>query len=165
MVDDWVCAATDQLERLAGERHYGKMRATIVALVGARLAGESDETVWSPRRPETCARAVYQSHWKQHALFADVLTQVERIARAHVDGRALRAKQEAAEKLALASLDAVARLVTLLDSIDESIVLRASTAVLDRAGIETASKSTVAGNMGVQIYLPDNGRDGGGDAD
>ena len=44
-------------------------------------------------------------------------------------------------------------------------VIRASVDVLDRAGIETASKSTVAGNMGVQIYLPDNGREDNADSD
>lgn len=144
MADDWIGAATHQLERLAGERHYGKMRGTIIAIVGARLAGEDEESVWEPRRPETCARSVYQGKWKKQPLFADVLAQVERLAREFLDGRSLRAKQQAAERLALAAPIAVATAISELRSEDAGIRLRAAFGILDRAGIETAPKSTVA---------------------
>ncbi len=159
MADEWISAATNQLERLAGEAHYGKMRGTILAIVGARLAGESDETVWEPRRPETCSRRIYQGKWKKHPLFADVLKQVETLAREYQDGRSLRARQQAAERLALASPIAVATAIREMQSEDPAVRLRAAFGILDRAGIETAPKGTVAGTMGVQIYLPDNGRD------
>ena len=98
MADEWISAAVTQLERLGGDRHYGKMRGTIIAIVGARLAGESEETVWEPRRPETCSRTIYQRKWKKQPLFADVLKQVEGLAREYQDGRSLRAKQQAAGK-------------------------------------------------------------------
>ena len=140
MADDWIGAATAQLDRLRDERHYGKMRATIIALVGARLAGESEETVWEPRRAETCSRQVYQSKWKRQPLFADVLERVTALAREFVDGRALRARQQAAERLALASPVAVATAVGELRSDDPAIRLRAAFGILDRAGIETAPK-------------------------
>lgn len=140
MADDWIGAATQQLERLSDERHYGKMRGTIIALVGARLAGESEETVWEPRRPETCSRQVYQSKWKHQPLFADVLARVTALAREFVDSRALRARQQAAERLALASPVAVTTAITELRSEDATIRLRAAFGILDRAGIETAPK-------------------------
>lgn len=159
MADEWISAAATQLERLGGDRHYGKMRGTIIAIVGARLAGESEETVWEPRRPDTCSRTIYQRKWKKQPLFADVLKQVEGLAREYQDGRSLRAKQQAAERLALAAPIAVATAIREMQSEDPAVRLRAAFGILDRAGIETAPKGTVAGTMGVQIYLPDNGRD------
>ena len=143
MADDWIGAATHQLERLAGERHYGKMRATIIAIVGARLAGEDEESVWEPRRPDTCARSVYHGKWKKHALFADVLRQVERLAREFLDGRALRAKQQAAERVAVMTA------ITELRSEDAGVRLRAAFGILDRAGIETAPK--VSGDAVIRL--------------
>ena len=88
-----------------------------------------------------------------------MLKQVETLAREYVDGRALRAKQQAAERLALAAPIAVATAIREMQSDDPAVRLRAAFGILDRAGIETAPKGTVAGTMGVQIYLPDNGRD------
>ena len=144
MADEWISAAANQLERLSGDRHYGKMRGTVIALIGARLAGVSEETVWEPRRPETCSRTIYQRKWKKQPLFADVLKQVETLAREYQDGRALRAKQQAAERLALAAPVAVAAAIREMQSDDPAIRLRAAFGILDRAGIETAPTQTVA---------------------
>lgn len=155
MAEDWLSAAAGQLERLAGDRHYGKMRGTIIAIVGARLAGESEETVWEPRRPDTCSRTIYQRKWKKQALFADVLRQVETLAREYQDGRSLRAKQQAAERLALAAPIAVATAIREMQSEDPAVRLRAAFGILDRAGIETAPKGAVAGAMEIVIKYDD----------
>lgn len=153
MADEWVTAAATQLERLSGDRHYGKMRGTILAIVGARLAGESEETVWKPRRPDTCSRTIYHRKWKQQPLFADVLESVERLAREFTDSRALRAKQQAAERLALAAPIAVATAIREMQSEDPAVRLRAAFGILDRAGIETAPKSAVTGADGGDVVI------------
>lgn len=155
MADEWITAATSQLERLSGDRHYSKMRGTIIAIVGARLAGESEETVWEPRRPYTCSRSIYHKKWKKLPLFADVLEAVERLAREFTDARALRAKQLAAERLALAAPVAVSTAIQEMQSEDPAVRLRAAFGILDRAGLETAPKGTTAGEMEIVIRYAD----------
>ncbi len=137
---DWMEAAQGALSRLDGEQWADKKKATILALVDAHLAGRSEETVWD--KPETCARNTYHAKWKRDALFADVLVEVDGAARSWRDGRSLRALNEAAERLALAAPVAVGKLIERLKSTDESIILRAAMAILDRAGLETATKSS-----------------------
>ena len=134
------------LSRLDGEMWADKKKATIIALVDAHLAGRSEETVWG--KPETCARKTYHEKWKKDPLFAGVLETVDSLARGWRDGRSLRALNLAAERLALASPVAVAKLIERLKSTDEGIILRAATAILDRAGMETASKSSVDVDVG-----------------
>lgn len=135
MADDWLQAAAHELDRLRGHARYGKMRGTIIAIVSARLAGESEETVWSPRRPETCTRSVYHGKWKKNPLFAEVLENVDRIARQYVDGRALRARAVAAERLAMAAQYAVNVIIKELQHEDAAVRLRAAFGILDRAGL------------------------------
>ena len=91
--------------------------------------------------PQTCSRTIFHTKWKKDAVFAEVLERTTQIAREWKDGEALRALEEAARELALAAPDAVSNLVGRLESEDESIILRAAVAILDRAGIETASKA------------------------
>ena len=57
-VADWIDEAAAQLNRLQG-KHREKQRATVIALVDARISGRSEETVWS--LPETCSRNIYHS--------------------------------------------------------------------------------------------------------
>lgn len=124
-----------------GERHAGKMQATIVALVNARLAQESEETVWE--QPETCARNTYHAKWKKQTLFADVLGKVYEVAQDWHRQRLLYSIEDATEALVLATPDAVARLVDIMAQVSDLTNARlAATAILDRAGIETASKSS-----------------------
>jgi predicted phosphoribosyltransferase len=137
---EWMEAAQGALSRLDGEQWADKKKATILALVDAHLAGRSEETVWD--RPETCARNTYHAKWKHSPTFADVLVEVDGLARGWRDGRSLRALNEAAERLALAAPVAVAKLIERLKSDDEAIILRAAVAILDRAGLETAAKSS-----------------------
>lgn len=137
---EWTDEAQAALSRLDGERHADKMKATILALVDAHLSGQSEETVWG--KPETCARNTYHSKWKKDPIFAQVLAEVDALAKGWRDGRSLRALNQAAERLALASPVAVAKLIERLQSMDERIILRAATAILDRAGMETAAKSS-----------------------
>ena len=136
---EWLQAADNELDRLR-DPHRDKKRATILALVDARLAGRSEETVWG--RPDTCSRNTYHTKWKLDPVFAEVLLRVTALARQWQEGRTLRALAAAAERLALAAPVAVARLVERMSSADEAIVLRAAVAILDRAGVETAAKSS-----------------------
>jgi hypothetical protein len=133
----WVEQATALLDQITGP-HAQTKRNTIIALVDARLAGRSEETVWSV--PGTCNRRNYHTKWKKNPLFAETLRAVHDLAIHHKNSRAVAALSEAAENLALASPAAVAAVVRLLLSTDEGIKLRAAFGILDRAGVETANK-------------------------
>ncbi len=135
---DWIDEAAAQLDRLHG-KHREKQRATVIALVDARISGRSEETVWS--MPETCSRNIYHSKWKHDPVFAEVLANVSQSAQAWKDTEALRALRSAAKRLALASPVAVGKLITLLNSSDDNLVYRAAVGILDRAGVETAVKA------------------------
>jgi hypothetical protein len=144
---DWIAVATAHLDRLTPPNRERK-RATILALVDARLAGRSEETVW--KLPNTCSRSCYhglggrhKGGWKHDPIFADVLATVHALARRWNDERTLRALMAAQERLALASPVAVGKVVDrMINSKDESVILRAAFGILDRAGLETASKAS-----------------------
>lgn len=136
---DWESQAAAELDRLTAP-HAAKKRTTIVALVDARLAGRTEESVW--QRDDTCSRSVYHEKWKKDPTFADVLGKVTALARQWQDGRSIRALALAAERLALASPVAVAKAITLMSSADEQIAIRAAFGILDRAGAATATKAT-----------------------
>lgn len=147
---DWQAEATTELNRITGNQS-NKKRDTIIALVDARLAGRPEESVWS--LPQTCARSTYHDKWKQDPTFADVLDNVSTLARTWKDGEAMRALAEAARRLALASPMAVTTLISKLSSHDENIQVRSALGVLDRAGMETATKasSEVNSNMSLSV--------------
>jgi hypothetical protein len=153
---EWEAAVASAFEGLT-EPHREKKKATIIALVDARLAGKPEETVWG--RPEVCNRRTYHMKWHHDPEFAAALAEVTRLATQWKDGRVVRALQDAAERMALASPVAAMKVIALLGSADENVRLRASFGILDRAGEETASKAQPAGAQ-VLIYLPENGRDG-----
>jgi len=136
---DWVQAAAAELARLENP-HREKKRATIIALVDARLAGATEESVW--RRKDTCNRSTYHLRWKKDPVFKDVLEKVHRAAQTWNDTRAVRALALASERLALASPAAAAMAISRLNSTDDSVVLRAAFGILDRAGTDTAIKSS-----------------------
>ena len=81
--DTWKTAEaiTSQLQRLDEytPHDWRRMKTTIIALVDAHLASETEESVWA--RPDTCNRKTYHTRWKKDALFMDVLTNVRRAAR------------------------------------------------------------------------------------
>lgn len=136
---DWEQAAIDELARL-GKPHLDKKRATIIALVDANLAGRPEETVWN--QPGTCSRNTYHTKWKHDDTFASVLVNVKALAREWRDTEAVRALAEAARRLALASPVAVAVAIAAMKADDEATRLRAAFGILDRAGVETATKAT-----------------------
>lgn len=140
---DWLPAALAELDRFS-EPHLSKKRATVLALVDARLAGRPEESVWNRAEyPDVCSREIFQGKWKKDPTFSSVLANVDALARGWKDGAKLRAINTAAERLALASPVAVGRVVALMSSQDEAIVLRAALGILDRAGVETAQKNDV----------------------
>lgn len=137
---EWETQAAAELARLT-EPHAAKKRATVIALVDARLAGRSEETVFE--RSDTCSRNTYHGKWKKDAVFAEVLDKVTAAAWEWHGGRAMRALAQAAERLALASPAAVVKVIEVMTtSLDAQAVLRAAFGILDRAGTDTASKST-----------------------
>lgn len=162
MAADWEAQAAAELARLTNP-HIAKKRATIVALVDARLAGNSEETVFA--RSDTCSRNIYHAKWKKDPIFADVLERTTALAREWHGGRAMRALAQAAERLALASPAAVGRAVEVLSTgkmvfrlpdgeteereANMAEVLRVAFGILDRAGLETAAKAPSA----VQIEI------------
>lgn len=152
---DWTEATASELDRLQGLQHEHKRRNTILAMVDARLAGRSEETVW--KVPGTCARSTWHDSWKHDPVMQDVLASVERAARRWTDTKTIRALAEAAERLALASPAAAEQLIEIgtrgrlryvpdgatqpsYEQASGPDVVRAALGVLDRAGVETAPK-------------------------
>lgn len=148
MADSWIEVAAAALDRLDGQ-HKRKKRDTVIALVDARLAGRAEESVWE--LPQACSRTIYHTKWKHDEVFAGVLAEVSAIAERWQDTRSLRALQSAAERMALASPVAAAKLIGLMNADDAAIVLRAATAILDRAGIETAQKQSTETHASVDV--------------
>lgn len=160
-MDEVPTDALRELNKLTGLQHYHKRRNTLLALVDARLAGASEETVW--QQDGTCSRNTWHMKWKNDSLMVDVLANVERILRDWTDGEELRALRQAARQLALGAVAAAEQLTGIaangqvryvvqvaggepLESFETASagdVRLAAVAVLDRAGIETASKSTM----------------------
>lgn len=136
-----------QLSRLPLSQAGITKRNTIIALIDARIAGRSEESVWS--RPDTCHRSTYHGKhagrgWKNDPLFADVLAQCWQIAAGHRERQKINAIALAADRLAMLAPAAVDRLAALLATTDENVAIKAIKETLDRAGMETASKSTTA---------------------
>lgn len=136
---DWAEAVASELDRLRGLQHEHKRRNTILALVDARLAGRSEETVWT--REDTCNRSTWHNKWKHDRVMVDVLASVERQARRWSDTKAIRALADASERLQLASPAAAGKAISLMLSQDDRVALQAAFGVLDRAGVETAPKT------------------------
>lgn len=150
---DWQAQAAAELGRLTAP-NATKKRNTVIALVDARLAGTPEEAIW--KRPDTCSRAIYHGKWRKDPIFASVLENVEKLARGWKDGESARSLEEAARLLALASPLAVRKVLEVLrDSRDDQAILRAAFGLLDRAGVETAAKSSaeVSGPDGDAIQV------------
>lgn len=138
----WEAAAVAELARLEGP-HLAKKRATIIHLVDARISGKPEETVF--RLPNTCSRNIYHTKWKIDPIFSTVLSAVQSKAQTWHDTREMRALAAASRELKLATPDAVAALVaSMAEGKEESTIVRAAIAILDRAGLETAPKSTAS---------------------
>jgi len=126
------------LERLPGP-HKLKKRQTVVAIVDARLAGRSVDSVFG--LPQTCARNTWHSKWKHDETVAEVLEEVEAAMMAEADAEALAMVGAAWRKLQLNSLGAVDMLVTQLGNENGSVAVRAAKEILDRASPSTGSGS------------------------
>lgn len=120
--------------------HLEKKRATILALVDARLAQRSEETVW--KREDTCSRNTWHSKWKHDPVIAGAVDTVYKLATGWRDAKMLQALQDAAEKLALASPLAAMVAAQKLMSGDDKVALRAAFGILDRADFSTATKAS-----------------------
>jgi len=140
--EGWVNLAEEKFqelrERRRGKTNTQKMINTIVALVDANMAGQSETAVFN--RPDTCHVQTYHQKWKHDQDFAECLESVGRLAQQWKDSRAVRSLESSAERLALSSPVAVAELAKLLKDSDPRVRLRAAVSILDRAGVETAVK-------------------------
>lgn len=135
--DAWMVNTRLLLDSIKGQ-HAEKKRLTILALLDARLAGRSEESVW--KLPQTCSRNVYHEKWKHDATFAYVLGELTRLVMEWRSEYALRRLKNAAERLAFASPDAVEQAVEKLTHADPNVSLKAAFGILDRAGVDTAVK-------------------------
>ena len=161
---DWLAVAAEQLMGIKGKWADMK-RATIIALVDARLAQKAESEVWDrEKHPEVCSKTVYYKWLKKDKKFKEALETVTKLAKEWRASRALRALQQAAEKMALASPLAADQLVSIAtagqvrraragaggkpvvftEPAPTADVLRAAVALLDRAGMQTAAKSVQA---------------------
>ena len=164
--DGWESAIFAELQRLNGQQHERKKKDTIIALVDVTLAGVSEETVWG--RGETCARSTWHEKWKKDPLIADVLERSRRAANDWRDNLAANTLAEAAELLAIESLDSVKTAARLRDwSEDDRVRLQAAFGILDRADKMTASKAStelsVSGDLAEKINRVYGDIEGGND--
>ena len=134
----WIKESLVELRKLEGP-HEQKKRDTIIELVRVGLIGASEESVWKMKH--TCSRKTYHRTWKKDEVFASVLSAVRKKAQDWMANKGLYALEKANEKLALASVKAVKRLVQIMGDKDDATNSRLSAvAILDRAGMETAPK-------------------------
>lgn len=143
--DGWKNTIRAELARLNGVQHERKKKDTLIALIDANMAGNSEETVWG--RGDTCARSTWHDKWKRDPLIADVLDRARRLAHDWRDGLAANTLAQAAELLALESYASVEKAAHLRDeSEDDRVQLQAAFGILDRASALTAAKSDVSSN-------------------
>ena len=135
----WLEYGLSELNRIQPPERNKKVN-TIIALIDARLAGESDASVF--RRADCVSRDVWYKKWSKDAVISSVLDNIKELIRPIHDKNALLAMSAAATNMQLASPLAVRRAISLMDSLDEAVSLRAAFGLLDRAGIETAAKNT-----------------------
>lgn len=136
---EWMEAAEKIFANLQPP-HLEKKRATVLALVDARLSQQSEETVW--RRPDCCSRNTWHSKWKHDPVIVATVDAVQKLATGWRDAKMLQALQDAAEKLALASPLAAMVAAQKLMSGDDKVALRAAFGILDRADFSTATKAS-----------------------
>ena len=154
--DAWLVNAQLLLDSLQGQ-HAKKKRETITALLAARLAGRSDESVWKLR--QTCSRSIFHEKWKHDPVFSRVLAELERLTMEWRSQYALRSLRRAAEELAFASPAAVEQAVAKLTSADPNVSLKAAFGILDRAGMDTAVKSAAAPTTNIILSWGELGED------
>jgi len=134
---EWVEDVTEQLERIRG-RDAQKKRDTIIALVDARLNQRTDATAF--RQIGTGHKITYHRSWKLDPLFAEVLSEVERLAIHWRSMQQAKYLQDTADRLAQLAPAAATVLAKAMKSEDLNIALKAAFGVLDRAGVATATK-------------------------
>ncbi len=145
MEKQWQNALVGIFDGLDGP-HLEKKKATILAIVDARLSGQAEERVFE--RPDTCSRTVWHTKWKRDAEIGGRAERIFQAASEWRDNRTLLALAEAVETLQLSAPDAVNRLVAIMNQAADLTNSRlAAVAVLDRAGTSTASKSSVDVDM------------------
>jgi len=115
---DWKKEAAPLLAQIVG-KHSAKKRATILALVEARLRGEAEETVWG--LPQTCSRTTYhhvkrradgtKRGWKYDPVFSKALIDIETLAREWHSNLALAQLEERQKEWAEKTHDIGVRLI------------------------------------------------------
>ena len=145
---DYLSALGDVFATLSGP-HVEKKKATILAIVDAKLSGQPIERVFE--RADTCTRTIWHTKWKHDPAIGGLVETIYTAASRWRDDKGLRAMLLAQERLALASPLAVTRILERLGSDDEAIILRAAFGILDRAGLETASKSSSKVDVDIDV--------------
>lgn len=137
-----ACETHELTQLLSG---LGRKRLQILrSYVWQVELGEKDVTGWlAGEQCPTSRTAWYRDAGKNYLadpLFATALEAYRQRALAWQVGEEVKAVRLAQNELRTKSLAAARRLVGLLDSNDERVQLDAAKTVLDRAGVETASK-------------------------
>lgn len=145
-IDDWKTAtavhqAFDRLRQAKqGYPHAQRMIDTITAVVDAELSGQPITAVFE--RPDVCHETTWYKKWQHDPDVAACMTAVRESAQGWEDTARGLALAQAARLLAVSSPKAAQKAIAHIDSHDPNVSLRASLAVLDRAGVETAVKSS-----------------------
>lgn len=122
-------------------RNADKKRRAVIAYANGFLAGQSiTETFTADDAP--CNRETFHRWKAKDAQFAQAIEQIQAEVQAVTDKEAIESIRRAASKLALIADEAVDRMHDLLYSSDQNVALKAAIAILDRAGLETAAKTS-----------------------
>lgn len=134
---EWIEEAAELLQQITG-RAAQKKRATIIALVEARINNRPDATAFE--KTGTGHMITYHQRWKTDPTFSRVLAEVERLALHWHSLQQAKHLAATAEKLAQLAPVAADVLAEAMKSPDMVVALKAAFGVLDRAGIVTAVK-------------------------
>lgn len=135
--NDWSRDALVSLKKIVGKRKEYK-RALILKVVRSRLSG-----IFLTKSLTSVEYEDY-FYFRSDPLFVTVLNEVSQLATVTSDQFALDAITRTQRLLAVKSTKALETAVAVLASEDERVRLQAAFGLLDRAGVATAQKQSIA---------------------
>jgi hypothetical protein len=133
---DWIQDCQGILDRLTGRRAPYK-RSLIIKVVSARLLGKTLSKSLTP------AELSYWSLYRLEPLFLETYDQVMKTAMSVFERMSFDNLRRASHLVAINAPQAALAAIEVLNSDDERTRLSAAFGLLDRAGVSTASKSTI----------------------
>lgn len=163
----WKVEIEKELQRLTGAGvSLSKKRNCIIGIIERRLIGEAYDTADFWKQKQTPSRRTFYK-WKEEeregdGVFTEVLKACWEIAQEAQTAEALTEVERAMRMMRLASPEAAATLISLMEDDNHWLRRAASNDILDRLE-ETADKGGLKAEDHLVVYLPDNGRDHQGD--